>query len=131
MRILIALFLSFLILTNNQIHDDGSYRAYPFINYLKEIGYYDLLYFVKCTFGVNVAINLCEELTSNVECEYILKVYIPECKESQLDFCSLGGKEKFDNILSENLKDVPFKIDLDKISKKMNYKLCSDGKIIP
>ena len=123
MRILIALFLSLLFLTNNQIND-RRYSITRFINYLIRINIYDILYDIKCNIGVDVAIEFCEIFTLDPQCEETIKVYISDCEEKKLDYCSGEGREKFVNLLYDNLKIEDFKLKPEQISEKISNKLC-------
>ena len=124
MRILITLFFSLLFLTNNQI-DERCYTITCFFNYLIRIGIYNLLYNIKCNIRVDVAIEFCEILTSNPLCEEIIRTYISECDETTVDYCSGGGREKFVNLLYDNLKLEDVKLKPEQISEKISNKLCS------
>ena len=125
MRILITLLFSLLILTNNQIIRIPS--PIDFINYLQRTGYYELFYIIKCQYGVNFAIEVCQYLISSPYCEEVIRVYIPQCDEEKVDYCSTRGREKFLNILYENVKIVDSKLKPEQISAKISDKLCGSN----
>ena len=48
----------------------------PFINYLQETGYYEVINDVKCQITSDVAIEVCEILTESPHCEEVVRIYM-------------------------------------------------------
>ena len=73
MKYTIILLLTLLIATK----EDGSvFSIIPFIIYLQESGYYELITDVKCKIATDVAIEVCEILTESPHCEEVVRIYM-------------------------------------------------------
>ena len=75
MKTIRYLFYMILILSNIGVLR-GDFSIAPFLNYLQETGYYDIILSVKLYFGDDVAIDVCKELVQSKDCEIMVKVYI-------------------------------------------------------
>ena len=73
MKYIIIVLLTLLIATKEEINP---YGINPFIEYLQENGYYELITDVKCKITTDVAIEVCEILTESPHCEEVLRIYM-------------------------------------------------------
>ena len=69
------LFCMILILSNIEVQG-GSYSIQPFLDYLQEKGYYEIIQAIKNSFGDDIAIAVCKELTKSNDCEEVVRVYM-------------------------------------------------------
>ena len=56
--------------------DSNCYTINPFITYLQETGYYEVINDVKCKITTDVAIEVCEILTESPHCEEVVRIYM-------------------------------------------------------
>ena len=69
----------FLILTLSiTLNVKADYSIKTFLNYMIEKGYYTLLEQILTYYGVDVAIDICEGIAKNGDCETLVRVYIPK-----------------------------------------------------
>ena len=69
------LFYMIFILSNIEVLK-GDYSIAPFLDYLQETGYYDIIKSIKLYFGEDIAIDVCEELTKSNDCETVVRFYM-------------------------------------------------------
>ena len=83
MKTIRYLFYMILILSNIGVLR-GDFSIAPFLNYLQETGYYDIILSVKLYFGDDVAIDICQELVQSNDCESVVRIYMtnPSSNES-------------------------------------------------
>ena len=124
MKYTIILLLALLIVTKE---DRGTFSINPFIEYLQENGYYELITDVKCLIKTDVAIEVCEILAESAHCEEVVRIYMTCPPPSSVlppispdSFVSLD--DKLISIL--NSHNIP----LDKF-KKLIYALRNKNKI--
>ena len=67
-------FLLFCYFVNGQ----KGYSIGELLEYLKRIGYFDIIQEVKRSFGPDIAIDVCKALIKNNECEIIVRVYMSD-----------------------------------------------------
>ena len=87
MKAIKYLFYLILILSNKELLLGESYSIDVFIEYLQETGYYYLIQAVKLSFGIDVATNVCEELTKSNNCLVVTSTYMTNTSENG------GGKQ--------------------------------------
>ena len=75
MKTIRYLFYMILILSNIEVLK-GDYSITTFIDYLLNFGYYEIIQTIKIFYGEDIAINVCEELTKNKDCETVVRVYM-------------------------------------------------------
>ena len=73
MKYTIILLLTLLIVTKE---GENPYSINPFIEYLQENGYYELINDVKCKITTDVAIEVCEMLVESGHCEEVTRIYM-------------------------------------------------------
>ena len=73
MKYTIILLLTLLIATKEDVN---GYTINPFIEYLQETGYYEVISDVKCQITTDVAIEVCEILTESPHCEEVVRVFM-------------------------------------------------------
>ena len=56
--------------------DVNGYTINPFIIYLQETGYYEVINDVKCKITTDVAIEVCKILTESPHCEEVVRIYM-------------------------------------------------------
>ena len=71
-----------------------------FINNLEKEGYYEILFYIKCNFGDDVTIAVCQEFVQSKDCEIYVKVYLPSCVQNVPPY--LFKKEPLTNYLNQN-----------------------------
>lgn len=73
MKVLLFLFIPFIIVNNL-----SEYSINPFINYLKEKGFYEMIENVKIIYGSDCAIDVCKYFTNNTikDCEDAVTIYM-------------------------------------------------------
>ena len=73
MKLLFVFFFSLLLTIKT-----GDYSIDPFLDYLQEKGYWDIILNIKYTFCDDVAIDICTKLTDSPhDCEIVVRVYMP------------------------------------------------------
>ena len=100
MRQILIVLLALLIVGNK-----AQKPILTYLNYLKNEGYYDLIYQIKCQFGDDIAIAFCEALVDSPQSEEIVRVYMNSCIKDQNhnDFKEFIYKEENMNILLKSL----------------------------
>ena len=73
MKYTIILLLTLLIATKEDV---SAFTINPFIIYLQENGYYELINDVKCQLTTDVAIEVCKILTESPHCEEVVRIYM-------------------------------------------------------
>ena len=107
MKLLLFLFLSLLLNIQN-----GSYSIKPFLDYLQEKGYWDILFNIRSIFGNEVAIDICIKLTeSPSDCEEVFRVYmttpsVNKCPAKPLEKMKLILKPIDDPIIIKRLSEA-------------------------
>ena len=81
MKTIVCLFYMMLLLSNIGVLR-GDYSINPFLDYLQEKGYYDIIQSVKIYFGDDIAIDICKELAPTIDCETVVRVYMTGENES-------------------------------------------------
>ena len=85
MKLLFVFFFSLLLTIKT-----GDYSIDPFLDYLQEKGYWDIILNIKYCFCDEVAIDICIKLTDSPhDCELVVTVYMPpsprRCPAEPLD----------------------------------------------
>ena len=75
MKTIRYLFYMIFILSNIEVQG-GDYSIDPFLDYLQETGYYDIIQAIKIYYGDDIAIDVCEELTKSNDCETVVMIYM-------------------------------------------------------
>ena len=57
--------------------DLDNYSIDAFLNYMQEVGYYDVIVQIKYVLGEDIAIEFCKNLVQSNHCEQLVKIYIP------------------------------------------------------
>ena len=78
MKKMIILLLALLIVVNNGQFILDNYSIYQFIDYILEKGYYDLIYWAKCSYDDEIAISVCLEFVPSIHCEPVVRTYMPK-----------------------------------------------------
>ena len=73
MKALAIVLLSLLIVLDVK----ADYSMAPFIDYMQEKGYYDILVQVKFYYGVDIAIDLCKQFVASNDCDPLVRTYFP------------------------------------------------------
>ena len=100
------LIISLIIIVKSK--DVEKYSIVPFINYLKENEYWEVLEDVNNNFGPNVSIELCKLTVSSPHCEEVVRVYfaLPHslCKKGENDIKLINylNKNNYMEILLKN-----------------------------
>ena len=79
MKTLGILLLSLLIISEVK----ADYSIDPFINYLQEKGYYDIIVQIKNFYGDDIAISFCKEFIKSDDCNPLVKIYIQNSSEAK------------------------------------------------
>ena len=99
MKTMRYLFYMILILSNIEVLK-GDYSIDPFLDYLQNTGYYDIIQSIKLYFGEDIAIDVCEELTKSNDCETVVRVYM-------IDGGSMGKRVPiFKNITNTEITEI-------------------------
>ena len=69
------LFCMILILSNIEVQGT-TFSIGALLDYLQETGYYEIIQAIKNSFGDDIAIDVCKELTNSNDCEEIVRVYM-------------------------------------------------------
>ena len=73
MKLLFVFFFSLLLTIKS-----GDYSIDPFLDYLQEKGYWDVILNIKYYFCDDVSIGICTKLTDSPhDCELVVRVYMP------------------------------------------------------
>ena len=102
-------FLLFCYFVNGQ----KGYSIDELLEYLKRIGYFDIIQEVKRSFGPDIAIDVCKALIKNNDCEIIVRVYMSDngilpktIDQTKFEFKEIYPSEKFiqtiQNLFSTN-----------------------------
>ena len=73
---LIVILLNFLFIVKGQDYTAEKYTINPFINYLQENNYWEILVQVSIYFGNDVSIEICKAFVPSPHCEEVVRVYI-------------------------------------------------------
>ena len=63
----------------------GEYSIDSFINYLQEIGYFNLIQEIKLFYGEDIAVDVCEKLVDNNNCEAVVRVHMIDNGKSEIE----------------------------------------------
>ena len=79
-----------------------TYSIDVLLDYLRETGYYELIQEIKRVLGDDIAIDVCEELVKNGDCEIVVRVYMNTkgtlpiiIYPTKIDFKEIYASEKF------------------------------------
>lgn len=112
------------------INAQKSFSINTLIDYLQETGYYDMIFLVKSIYGDDAAIEFCEDLIQNVDCELIVRVYM-NCGKGRTPFPIFPNKPTNDDLLEMDLPENFLKLivrlynDADQETKKLIYIIAS------
>ena len=109
LRTILVILLLFYFL-NAQI----DYSIYKFLDYLQESGLYDIIQSVKYYYGDDVAIEVCDQITHNLNCGEVVRVYMTVGSRP------ISPKTSFEDLLKEIKASDYFKKEISNIYKGAN-----------
>ena len=72
----IVILLNFLFIVKGQDYTAEKYTINPFINYLQENNYWEILVQVSIYFGNDISIEICKSFVPSPHCEEVVRIYI-------------------------------------------------------
>ena len=109
---LIVILLSFLFIVKGQDYTAQRYSINPFIKYLQENKYWEILEQVSIYFGKDISIEMCKSFVPSPHCEEVVRVYIStgsKGEQEYLEINELGNlldEKKFSNILKTKFRPM-------------------------
>ena len=132
MKYTIILLLVLLILSKEDDNLKIKFSLNTFLNYIQQIGFYNLFNEVKCALGDDVSIELCKEFCESPYCEEVVRVYMT-CGDDKRRRSRGSENRSADEILIsilEKYKDIIEKYRLFKNTKKLKLRLKPIDKFI-
>ena len=124
---LIVILLSFLFIVKGQDYTAERYSINPFINYLQENNYWEILEKVSIYFGNDISIEVCKSFVPSPHCEEVVRVYISTGSKGEQEYLEINelknlfDEKKFSIMLKTKFRPISkFYELLDKIIKKFS-----------